>query len=253
MSRSLVGSSRISRSAGRSIRRAIRTRACSPPESRETGVSSCSRAEEEPLRPGGDVRARPLVDHRVAVRRERAAQRERAVEALARSARRRPSRSRGARSIAAGVGRERAGEKRQQRRLAAAVGAEHAETRCRGPARGRFRRALADRRSDFASPRASSSALGPSSGGRRSRCSARACPAVRPRTSASSPSRAWALVDPRLRLGGARLRAAAQPLDLAARAVGERLLVLLLVAAAPRRGARADRCSRRRPRGARRA
>jgi hypothetical protein len=42
MSRSLVGSSSTSRSAGRSIRRAIRTRACSPPDRWRTLPASCS-------------------------------------------------------------------------------------------------------------------------------------------------------------------------------------------------------------------
>ena len=55
MSRSLVGSSSTSRSAGCSISVGEWTRACSPPERRPTGIAELLGAEEEAPRPAGDV------------------------------------------------------------------------------------------------------------------------------------------------------------------------------------------------------
>ena len=90
MSRSLVGSSISSRSAGCSISRAISTRACSPPERLADRPVELAGIEEEPLRPSRDVDRPVAIDHRVAVRAEPFAQRharDRAVRAPGRSRR----------------------------------------------------------------------------------------------------------------------------------------------------------------------
>ena len=68
MSRSLVGSSSSSTSAGSSISRAISTRACSPPERRPTGVSSCSDRNRKRLAQPATWIGAALEDHGVAVR-----------------------------------------------------------------------------------------------------------------------------------------------------------------------------------------
>ena len=59
MSRSLVGSSRISRSAGSRISRAMWMRACSPPESRPTGTSRCSGGNRKRLAHAATCTLRP--------------------------------------------------------------------------------------------------------------------------------------------------------------------------------------------------
>ncbi len=59
MSRSLVGSSRISRSAGSRMRRAMWMRACSPPESRPTGTSRCSGGNRKRLAHAATCTLRP--------------------------------------------------------------------------------------------------------------------------------------------------------------------------------------------------
>ena len=84
MSRSLVGSSSSSRSAGWSISRAISTRACSPPERLRDRTVELAGIEEEALGPARDVDRAVAEDHRVAVRAEPLAQRLRGIELFAR-------------------------------------------------------------------------------------------------------------------------------------------------------------------------
>ncbi len=140
MSRSLVGSSSSSRSAGSSISRAISTRACSPPESRPDRRLELLGAEQEALGPAGDVdasgrwktTASPCGRERALAARPRG----RGASGAGRTSR--PCRF-GACSTVPASGRLEAGQQAQQRGLAAAVRAEQAEAQARARARGRGR------------------------------------------------------------------------------------------------------------------
>ena len=223
MSRSLVGSSSSSRSAGWSISWAMRTRACSPPDRSPTGTSSCSGRKRNCFAQADDVQRPVAVHHRVAVRAQRPPQRRRRVE-------RRPALLEHHRPQAvgprdrAGVGRELAGEHAQQRALAAAVGAEQAELACRATGSGRGRRTAAGRRATSRCPSAVSSFRVCRPVATKSMPAAPAA-ALRYFSSASSARRpaASSMRDARLAPLGRLL--AAQPLRLAADLVGDRLLL----------------------------
>ena len=106
---------------------------CAPARRRRaapTGVSSCSVRKRNRFAQAATWIAPVLVEHRVALRRERPAQGHRRVERLAGSARRaRRAGHRPARSSPAS-GSQLAGEHREQRGLAAAVRPEQAERAC---------------------------------------------------------------------------------------------------------------------------
>ena len=205
MSRSFVGSSRSSTSAGSSMSRAISTRACSPPESRPTGVSSCSDAEEEALRPADDVDRAVLVDRpsrRAARACGAATRRDRAARGAGRRSRPcRPS----ARSIVPASGVSSPASRRSSVRLAAAVARRGGRGACPGDSdevevagRSRARRSSCARSS--ATRAAWSAAPWP-----RSRC--------RPSTSASASrgraSSSWSRPASSMRAWDLRVRALA--------------------------------------------
>src|SRR5439155_20880074 len=132
MSRSFVGSSSTSTSAGCNIKVATRTRACSPPERRPTGRDSCSGANKNRRAPAGDV-DRPLAEHDlVALGRERAAERHGRIELRSILVEGGNPQTGGALD-ASPVGRELAGDEPDEGRLAAALRAEHAEPRSGTP------------------------------------------------------------------------------------------------------------------------
>ena len=221
MSRSLVGSSSTSRSAGSRIRRAIRMRACSPPESRPTGTSSCSGRNRKRLAQECDVHAPALPDDRVALGRQRPAQALRRVEAAALLLEAHDAQALGVLDVP-GVGRQPAGEHVEQRRLAAAVGPDQADARARrddqieaahqSPASERLGHSACDDQPARAALRGGE--VDPRGGRETARAALRQL--------VDEPLR---LLDAPLGLGRARLGAAAEPLDLPPHGVGQRLLV----------------------------
>ncbi len=182
-------------------------------------------AEEEALRPGGDVHDFAQMDHRIAVGRERAPQGELAIERLSPLLETEDLEERRALDLAA-VGQEAAVEEREEGRLAAAVQAEEAEPGARAEQQvdagedgaaverlgepGRFEEPL----------RAPARGLEVDAGARAGGAAADVGELAQEVVGA---------VDARFRFRGARLRTAAQPVDLDPRPVGERLLVVLLV------------------------
>ena len=221
MSRSFVGSSRISRSAGSRIRRAIRMRACSPPDRRPTGSSSCSGRNRKRLAHEATWMLRPRKTT-VSPSGESARRSVWSGSRLARCWSKRTSRRPSARSISPASGARVAGEQVEQRRLAAAVRADEAdvgaahdgevEVADERAAAERLRQSPRDEQLARPAPRGRELDAGGAAGGSR--------PGV-----PELLDQAAGLLDASLRLGGARLRAAPQPLDLAAHRVGQRLLV----------------------------
>ena len=198
-------------------------------EARDGGVELLG-AEEEALGPGGDVDRAVLVDDRVPLGRQRPAQGDRLVERVAVLLE-----ADGAQPVRpldrAGVGLQRAVEEREQGRLAAAVRPQQAEAHARGELEVEVRGRSAGRRTTCVSPSATSSFLvlrsrgvevdpGPGAGGG-------AGARLHLLQLGDHPVR---LLDAPLGLGRPRLGAALQPLDLVAHLVGERGLVLGLVA-----------------------
>src|SRR5262249_37644460 len=177
--------------------------------------------EEKALRPGRDVDAAALEGDRVTNRRERAAERERLIEPgpILLEA----DEPQGIRALDhTGVGRKLPREHVEERGLAAAVRAEDTDTR---PGRDRELQiaeqhppaeGLADAARSEQAPRAPLGRGQLDAGG----ASQTACPRVLELVHQSAR-----LLDPALRLGGARFRPTTQPRDLTPHHVGERLLV----------------------------
>ena len=253
MSRSFVGSSSSSRSAGSSIRRASTTRACSPPESRPTGVSSCSERNRKRFAQPATWTPRPSNTTEspcgASVRcSETAGSRRCAVlvehhdlEAVGVHDRAR-------------VRRLLAREQAQQRGLAAAVGAEQAEPHPRREHEVEVAHDRALAVAPASGPRRPPAAWS-GARSRRSRCPRRP---IRERESRSAELvlQPLGLVDAGLGLARARPRLARQPVELAAHAVAQRLLVgglpgqqLVLLLEEARCSARARRRGPRRRRG----
>ncbi len=202
-------------------------RACSPPERRETGVSSCSVRKRKRFAQEATWIERSPVDHRIPLRGQGAPQGHRAVERLAALLEEDGAQEGGALDFPV-VRFEMPGEKRQQRRLAAAVRPQDAQPRA-----GRQRQADAvqdllafEGLAEFAGDE---QLLGLAAGGGEVDAGGDRCRGAG-LDLGQLVEEAVGLLDARLRLRGARLGAAAQPLQLAPRAVGERLLVLGLVA-----------------------
>ena len=244
MSRSFVGSSRIRRSAGSRIRRAMRMRACSPPDSRPTGSSSCSGRNRKRLAHEATWTLRPWKT--TASPSGASARRSGSVGVQAR-------RGAGRSGPAAGPRRARS-RRRRARRCRRAASSSVVLPLPFGPMRptwvprmmARSRPRMSGRPpSAFDSPRATSSLRV-----RRAEA-ASSMPAVPPAAArpgvAELLDEAAGLPDAPLGLGRARLRAAPQPLDLAADRVGQRLLVGGLAAQEARRGGPGTRCTRHRP------
>ena len=181
-------------------------------------------AEQEALRPAGHVDRPALEDDGVAVRRQRALQRDARDRAASGAGRTSTTRRFGALLDGARVGRLLPGQQAQQRRLAAAVARRAGRAACPATAPGRGRGMTARSPNALAQALRDQQALRPALGRRRTRCRPTA---VRERVSrsASSSLQPPGLVDARLRLARARLGLARQPLELAAHAVAQRLLV----------------------------
>jgi hypothetical protein len=205
------------------MRRAIRMRACSPPESRETGVSSCSERKRKRFAHAA------LVEDRVAFGRQGPSQRDRAVQglpALLEADGLQPRRP----LDRAVVRLEAAVEQREQGRLAAAVGPDEPEPGAGGeleveagedlPPRERLGEAAGDEELLRLAVQGVEVDARAGAGGRPGAL-------LQLRELGDQP---LGLLDAALRLGGACLRAALQPFHLAADPIGQRGLVLRLVA-----------------------
>ena len=246
MSRSFVGSSRSSTSAGSSISRAISTRACSPPESRPTGVSSCSARKRKRLAQPATWIGRPWKITESPCGRQRALSehaRDRGGRGAGRTSRSR--RSAPARRVPASGARW-PGEQAQQRRLAAAVGAQQARGACPGDSTRSRPRTTARPPNALRRPFATSRRFVLRSVAAKSMPTR---PRARPRVQVGQlVPQPPGLVDARLRLARARLGLARQPLELAAHAVAQRLLVRRPGRPAARPSSPGTRCSARAPR-----
>ena len=221
MSRSFVGSSRISRSAGSRIRRAIRMRACSPPDRRPTGSSSCSGRNRKRLAQEATWTVRPwkmTVSPSGASARRSDWSGSRLARCCSKRTRRRPS----ARSISPASGASAPASRSSSVVLPLPFGPMRptrvpgaiARSRSRTSGRPAERLRQAPRHEQLARPPVRGGEVdagGPAGGSR---------PGV-----PQLLDQAARLLDAALRLGGARLRAAPQPLDLAPHRVGQRLLV----------------------------
>ena len=222
MSRSFVGSSRSRRSAGSSIEpgeHGARLLAAGEPADRRLELL---RAEEEAPRPARDVH-RPSLEHDgVAERRERALERHGRVEPRAVLVEHHDAQARRVRDRAL-VRRLLAGEQAQQRALAAAVRAHEAEARAGAEDEVEAAARSRARRSSCRGPRPRRSRFVLRLGGRevdRHRRAARA--RVEVGELVLQPLR---LVDARLGLARAGPGLAREPVELAAHAVAQRLLV----------------------------
>ena len=251
MSRSLVGSSRIRRSAGSRISRAMWMRACSPPESRPTGTSSCSggtgSAWPRPPRAGSDPGRSPCRP------RGRAPA---AATALGsrpgRCCSNRTTRSPSARSIVPASGASAPASTLSRVVLPLPFGPMRPMRVPGVMMRSRFRTSVRPP-SDLASPSATSSRRERRPEAVKSMSAERV--AARARASPSSSISRSASLMRALRLGGAGLGAPSQPLDLAAHGIGEGLLVGGLAPqelVAPGRGTRCSGPRSRRGRSGRR-
>ena len=198
-------------------------RACSPPESRPTGSSSCSGRKRKRLAHEATWTLRPWKTHRVALRREGAAERLRRDRGSRRSCSKRTSRSPSARSISPASGARVPASRLSSVVLPLPFGPMRPTCVPRTMVRSRSRTSGRPP-SALDSPRATRSLRRPPRRGGEARC--RRCRRRRaPRASSSSSIRRPASRMRPLALVERAFAPAPEPLDLAPHRVGERLLV----------------------------